>query len=70
MTGSQVDLIAGGLTSVAQGRVVTLNGQRLVARVRDASGSVLNLQASLNIDQNTGAVTGTLSGSNVGGGAR
>jgi sulfoxide reductase heme-binding subunit YedZ len=70
MTGSQVDLIAGGLTSVAQGRVVTLNGQRLVARVRDASGSVWNLQASLNIDQNTGAVTGTLSGSNVGGGAR
>jgi methionine sulfoxide reductase heme-binding subunit len=67
MTGSQVDLIARGLTSVAQGRIVRLNGQQLVARVRDASGSVLNLQASLNIDQNTGTVSGTLSGSRIGG---
>jgi methionine sulfoxide reductase heme-binding subunit len=68
MTGSQVDLIARGLTSVAQGRVVSLQGQQLVARVRDASGSAMDLHASLNINQNTGSVTGTLSGSAVGGG--
>ncbi|HEY6397571.1 MAG TPA: ferric reductase-like transmembrane domain-containing protein [Solirubrobacteraceae bacterium] len=68
MTGSQVDLVARGLASVAQGRIVSLRGQRVVARVRDSSGSVLNLQANLNINQTTGAVTGTLSGSPVGGG--
>ncbi|MDQ6811701.1 MAG: hypothetical protein M3Z95_07375, partial [Actinomycetota bacterium] len=68
MSGSQVDLIARGLTSVAQGRIVSLQGQQLVARVRDASGSVMDLHASLKIDQNSGAVTGTLAGSAVGAG--
>jgi methionine sulfoxide reductase heme-binding subunit len=68
MSGSQVDLIARGLTSVAQGRIVSLQGQQLVARVRDASGSVMDLHASLKIDQNSGAVTGALAGSTVGGG--
>ncbi|MDQ6818450.1 MAG: ferric reductase-like transmembrane domain-containing protein, partial [Actinomycetota bacterium] len=70
MTGSQVDLVASGLASVAQGRVVSLRGQRLVARVRDTSGSALYLHASLNIDQNTGAVSGTLSGSATAGGSQ
>jgi hypothetical protein len=70
MSGSQVDLIARGLTSVAQGRIVSLQGQQFVARVSDASGSVLSLSASLNIDQNTGAVTGTLSGSRIRGGGQ
>ncbi len=70
MSGSQVDLIARGLTSVAQGRIVSLQGQQFVARVTDASGSVMSLSASLNIDQNTGVVTGTLSGSRIGGGGQ
>jgi hypothetical protein len=67
MTGSQVDLVARGLASVAQGRIVSLQGQQLVARVRDATGSVIDLQVSLNIDQTTGAVTGTMSARSAGG---
>jgi hypothetical protein len=60
MTGSQVDLSAVGLASVLQGRIVSLQGQQFVARVRDASGSAVDLEASLDIDNRTGAVTGTL----------
>jgi hypothetical protein len=69
LTGSQVDLVATGLTSVMQGKVVSLQGQEFVARVADHSGSALDLQASLNIDNQAGTVTGTLSGSRAGGGA-
>jgi hypothetical protein len=61
MTGSQVDLLATGRTSVLEGQIVSLQGQQFVARVADASGSVLNLRANLNIDQQTGVVSGTLS---------
>jgi len=70
MTGSQVDLIARGLTSVAQGRVVSLQGQSIVARVSDASRTVIDLHANLQIDQNSGAVTGRLSGSGPGSGGQ
>ena len=68
MTGSQVDLSAIGLASVLQGRIVSLQGQQFVARVADGTGSVLDLQANLNIDNNSNAVTGTLSATPVGGG--
>jgi methionine sulfoxide reductase heme-binding subunit len=68
MIGSQVDFSAVGLASVAAGRIVALQGQQFVARVADSSGSVLNLRANLNIDSNTGAVTGTLSATAPGGG--
>jgi hypothetical protein len=67
MTGSQVDLSAVGLASVLQGRIVTLQGQQFLARVRDASGSVVDLQANLNIDGQTGTVSGTLSGTRASG---
>jgi DMSO/TMAO reductase YedYZ heme-binding membrane subunit len=68
MTGSQVDLVADGLASVMEGRIVSLAGQQFVARVRDASGSHLDLHADLSIDSQTGAVNGTLNATSSGGG--
>ena len=66
LTGSQVDLTGPGLPSALGGKVVSLLGNRIVARVSDTSGSVLNLDANLSIDQTSGAVTGTLNGTPVG----
>jgi hypothetical protein len=65
MTGSQVDLSAVGLASVMEGRILSLRGDQFLARVRDSSGSVVDLQASLNIDGQTGDVTGTMSATPV-----
>jgi hypothetical protein len=62
LIGSQVDLSANGLASVLQGKIVSLQGQQFSARVGDRTGSTLDLQASLNIDDQAGTVTGTLSG--------
>lgn len=67
LAGSQVDLSAAGLASVLQGKIVSLAGQRFVARVADHTGSALDLQANLNIDGQSGSVTGTLSGAPAGG---
>jgi sulfoxide reductase heme-binding subunit YedZ len=67
MTGSQVDLTAPGMPSALVGRILSLSGTRFVARVSDTSGSVVDVNANLTIDGNTGAVTGTLSGSLIGG---
>jgi sulfoxide reductase heme-binding subunit YedZ len=67
MTGSQVDLAATGRSSVLQGQIVSLQGQQFLARVSDASGSVFDLRANLNLDNQTGSVTGTLTGTPVGG---
>jgi hypothetical protein len=60
LTGSQVDLLADGLPSVMQGRIVSLAGQEFVAHVSDGSGGALSLHATLNIDSGSGAVSGTL----------
>jgi len=60
MTGSQVDLAAVGHRSVLQGRILDLQGQQFTARVSDRTGSVLDLNANLNIDGSR--VTGTLLG--------
>jgi DMSO/TMAO reductase YedYZ heme-binding membrane subunit len=68
LTGSQVDLTGPGMPSAMGGKVVSLQGDRFLARVSDVSGSVVDLQANLSIDQNTGAVTGTLTGHPIGGG--
>ena len=65
MTGSQVDLAAVGAPAVLQGRIVSLQGQQFVARVADGSGSVLDLRADLDVDSNSGVVSGTLTGSPV-----
>jgi sulfoxide reductase heme-binding subunit YedZ len=62
LTGSQVDLTAPGMPSVMAGDVVSLQGDSFRARVTDQSGTVVDLHANLNIDQNSGAVTGTLTG--------
>ncbi len=68
MTGSQVDLLANGIPSVMQGQVVNLQGQELIARVSGAAGTALDLRANLNIDNNTGSVSGTLSAAPTGNG--
>jgi len=60
MTGSDVQLTAVGLTSVLRGKIISLQGQEFLARVRNSSGTTLQLHANLNIDPNSGAVTGTL----------
>ncbi len=66
MTGSQVDLIANGRSSVMAGQILSLQGQRFVARVSDAAGSALDLHGNLNINSQTGTVTGTLSATSAG----
>jgi hypothetical protein len=60
MTGSQVDLTAVGLRSAMAGQIVSLDGSRFDARVRDSSGAQLLLRANLNIDSQGGTVTGSL----------
>jgi methionine sulfoxide reductase heme-binding subunit len=60
LTGSQVDLLANGLPWVMEGKIVSLEGQQLVAHVSNGSGTGLSLDASLNIDGGSGTVTGTL----------
>ena len=67
LTGSQVDLTAPGMPSAMVGRVLSLTGSEFEARVTDASGSVVNLRVRLAIDQNSGAVTGSVAGSPAGG---
>jgi DMSO/TMAO reductase YedYZ heme-binding membrane subunit len=62
LAGSQVDLTGPGLPSALGGTVLSLTGDRIDARVTDTSGAVVDLQANLSIDQNSGAVTGTLTG--------
>jgi hypothetical protein len=49
------------------GKLVSLQNNLLLARVSGA-GKVMQLRAILSIDQNTGAVTGTLRGTPIGGG--
>jgi predicted ferric reductase len=62
MTGSQVDLLAAGLPSAMQGKVTTLNGSQVAAHLTGAPGRPLNLVANLQIDNQSGSVTGTITG--------
>ncbi len=68
LTGSQVDLAASGASSVLQGRIVSLQGRVFTARVR-GRGQAVDLQANLDINNQSGTVTGTLSASRAGSGA-
>jgi DMSO/TMAO reductase YedYZ heme-binding membrane subunit len=65
LTGSQVDLSAVGAPGVFEGQVVNLEGDHFLARLEDSSGSVLNLNAGLQIDQSSQSVSGTVQGSPV-----
>ncbi|MDQ6745219.1 MAG: ferric reductase-like transmembrane domain-containing protein [Actinomycetota bacterium] len=60
MTGSQVDLAAAGLPGVMAGRIVSLQGQRFVARVSRPAGGQLDLAGDLQVPSSGSAVTGTL----------
>ena len=62
MTGSQVDLALAGVPSVLQGTINELRGTEFTARVTDSQGSVVELHAVLQINNQSNAVTGTLSG--------
>lgn len=66
LTGSQVDLTGPGLRSALGGKVLSLRGNDIVAQVTDAFGKSMELRTILAIDQNTGAVTGTLRGTPLG----
>jgi hypothetical protein len=63
MTGSQVQLTAVGLRSVLVGKIISLQGTQFDARVRNSTGTSLNLHASVNIDNSNNTVTGTLNAS-------
>lgn len=66
LTGSQVDLTAPGMPSALGGKVTSLSGDNIVAKVSDVSGTVVQLQINLSIDQSSGAVTGTMTGRPIG----
>lgn len=66
MTGSQVDFAPAGAPTALAGRIVSLQGEKFLARVSDGSGTVLDLRSQLQIDNSADTVTGTLSGSPVG----
>ena len=59
MSGSQVDLAPTGQGSALVGRVTALNGTQVAARVT-GNHTPVDLLANLNIDQQTGTVSGTL----------
>jgi methionine sulfoxide reductase heme-binding subunit len=67
LTGSQVDLTGPGLPSALGGTVTSLTGNRILARVKDTAGAAVDLRATLAIDENSGAVSGTLTGTPAGG---
>ncbi len=60
MTGSQVDMAADGTPSVYQGQVQQLAGDHIEAHVVDSAGKAFDLSATVNIDTQTGSITGTL----------
>jgi methionine sulfoxide reductase heme-binding subunit len=60
LTGSQVDLVADGYPYALGGAIQSLQGLQFIARVAGPAGSRMELNASLQIDNQTGAVTGTL----------
>lgn len=68
LVGSQVDLLAVGLPSVMQGKVLSLQGQEFLARVTGSDGSTLDLHANLHIDTGSATVTGTMRATTPAGG--
>lgn len=68
LTGSQVDLITNGRSSVMQGKVVSLQGTEFLAHLTDSAGAAMDVQAHLNINAQTNVVTGTVAGAPAGSG--
>jgi DMSO/TMAO reductase YedYZ heme-binding membrane subunit len=66
LTGSQVDLVAAGLRSAMQGKVATLEGTHVTARVTGAGQTPVDLTAQLQIDDRTGVVSGRVEGVSAG----
>jgi DMSO/TMAO reductase YedYZ heme-binding membrane subunit len=70
LTGSQVDLITNGLSSVMQGKIVSLQGTDFQAHLTDSAGAAMEVHAHLNINVQTNVVTGTLAATAAGSGGR
>jgi hypothetical protein len=68
LTGSQVDLITNGLSSVMQGKIVSLQGTDFQAHLTDSAGAAMEVHAHLNINVQTNVVTGTLAATAAGSG--
>ena len=68
LTGSQVDLITDGVSSVMQGKIVSLQGTEFLAHLTDSAGAAMDVQAHLNINAQTNVVTGTVAGAPAGSG--
>jgi Ferric reductase like transmembrane component len=60
---SHVTLHSTSTAAVYRGRIVALNGSRLVASVRSSEGHSLSLQVNLAVNTGAGTVSGTLSAS-------
>ena len=58
---SHVTLRSTPTAAVYRGRIVALNGSRMVASVRSSEGHGLSLQVALAVDAGAGTVSGTLS---------
>jgi sulfoxide reductase heme-binding subunit YedZ len=67
LTGSQVDLALPGRPSVLQGEIVSLRGSQFLAHVVGVGGA-LDLRADLQINNQSGAVNGSLVGRTAGSG--
>jgi Ferric reductase like transmembrane component len=62
VTSSRVTMGTSTSPRLYRGRVVELNGGRLVARVRDSSGSPARVDLALSVDSGSATVTGSISG--------
>jgi hypothetical protein len=67
MSSSQVYLGTGSDPHRYSGTITALNGTDIQAVVRDQAGHTLSLHAQLQIDENGGTASGTLSAAPTGG---
>jgi hypothetical protein len=66
MTGSQVDLIVDGASSVLDGRIVSLSGEEFLARLHGAHMTPMDIHVRLHIDTQSDDVSGRLEAQPVG----
>jgi sulfoxide reductase heme-binding subunit YedZ len=65
MTASGVSFVPATTRSVYTGTIVALQGTVVVADVQDSAGHSLQLQFGLNIDRNSGTVSGSVTGASA-----